>query len=148
MNVIAWSQNLTVDKAAAAGATLVSKEELFRQSDIVTVHLVLSPRSRGIVGAAELALMKPTAYLVNTSRGPLIDESALVEALRQKRIAGVALDVFDVEPLPATHPLRSLDNALATPHIGFVTEETYRIFYGDTVANIDTWLKERAGPAR
>ena len=147
MNVIAWSQNLTAEKAAAGGATLVSKEALFRQADIVSLHLVLSARSRGIVGAHELSLMKPTAYLINTSRGPLIDEAALIEALRQKRIAGAALDVFDVEPLPAGHPFRTFDTVLATPHIGFVTEETYRLFYGDTVANIDGWLQARSRPS-
>jgi phosphoglycerate dehydrogenase-like enzyme len=144
MTVIAWSQNLTAEKAAEGGATLVSKDELFRQADIVTIHLVLSARSRGIVGAHELGLMKPTAYLINSSRGPLIDEAALVEALGKKRIAGAALDVYDTEPLPQNHPLRTLENVLATPHIGFVTEATYRIFYRDTVANIDGWLKERA----
>lgn len=144
MEVIAWSQNLTADKATAGGATLVSKEDLFRRADIVTVHLVLSPRSKGIVGAHELGLMKPTAYLVNSSRGPLVDEAALVDALRRKKIAGAALDVYDTEPLPPNHPLRTLDNVLATPHIGFVTDETYRLFYGDTVKNIDAWLKERA----
>ncbi len=144
MEVIAWSRNLTADKAAAAGALLVSKDDLFRQADLVTIHLVLSPRSRGIVGAHELGLMKPTAYLVNTSRGPLVDEAALVDALRHKRIAGAALDVFDTEPLPSGHPLRTLDNVLATPHVGFVTADTYRLFYRETVANIGGWLRERA----
>jgi phosphoglycerate dehydrogenase-like enzyme len=140
MNVIAWSPNLTQERADAAGARLVSKDELFAQSDIVSVHLVLGKRTRGIVGAAELAQMKPSAWLVNTSRGPLVDEDALVDALRQQQIAGAALDVFSVEPLPAEHPLRSLPNVVATSHVGFVTEETYRIFYGDTVKNIVAWL--------
>jgi phosphoglycerate dehydrogenase-like enzyme len=140
MNVIAWSPNLTQERADAAGVRLVGKDELFAQSDIVSVHLVLGKRTRGIVGAAELAQMKPSAWLVNTSRGPLVDEDALVDALRQNRIAGAALDVFSVEPLPAEHPLRSLPNVVATSHVGFVTEETYRIFYGDTVKNIVAWL--------
>ncbi|HEV8019867.1 MAG TPA: D-2-hydroxyacid dehydrogenase family protein [Candidatus Lustribacter sp.] len=141
MNVIAWSPNLTGEKAEAAGARLVSKDELFRDADILSVHMVLGKRSRGIVGAAELALMKPSAWLVNTSRGPLVDEAALLDALRERRIAGAALDVFDVEPLPADHPLRSLPNVVATSHVGFVTQETYEIFYRDTVRNIVEWLK-------
>jgi phosphoglycerate dehydrogenase-like enzyme len=140
MNVIAWSPNLTPEKAEASGARFVTKEELFAQADIVTVHMVLGKRSRGIVGAAELALMKPTAWLVNTSRGPLVDEDALIEALDHQRIAGAALDVFAVEPLPADHPFRTLPNVVATSHVGFVTLETYEIFYGDTVKNILAWL--------
>ena len=140
MNVIAWSTNLTQENAAEHGGRLVSKEELFREADILTLHLVLSERTRGIVGAAELALMKKTALLVNTSRGPLIDETALVDVLRRKAIGGAALDVFDTEPLPPDHPLRSLPNALVTPHIGFVTEETYRVFYQDSVEAILGWL--------
>jgi phosphoglycerate dehydrogenase-like enzyme len=140
MKVIAWSQNLTQENAEAHGATLVDKETLFRTADIVTLHLVLSRRSRGIVGAAELALMKPTALIVNTSRGPLIDEAALVEALEGRRIAGAALDVFDSEPLPAGHPFRRLDNVLASPHVGFVTKDTYATFYRDTVENILAFL--------
>jgi phosphoglycerate dehydrogenase-like enzyme len=140
MNVIAWSQNLTRESAAEYGALLVAKEELFRIADIVTIHLVLSRRTKGIVGATELGLMKPTAYFVNTSRGPLVDEHALVNALQNRAIAGAALDVFDVEPLPASHPFRSLDRLLVTPHIGFVTNETYKIFYQDTVENIAAWL--------
>jgi phosphoglycerate dehydrogenase-like enzyme len=140
MNAIAWSQNLTAEKAEATGVKLVTKDELFREADIVTIHLVLSPRSRGIVTAHEIGLMKPTAYLINTSRGPLIDETALVDALTHRRIAGAALDVFDTEPLPASHSFRTLDNVLATPHIGFVTRETYEIFYRDTVENILAWL--------
>src|ERR1700686_2503923 len=126
MKVIAWSQNLTEEKASAAGATLVDKQTLFREADIVTVHLVLSSRTKGLIGAPELALMKPTARLVNTSRGPIVDEMALIEALRARTIAGAAVDVFDTEPLPAKHPFRSLANLLATPHIGFVAEDLYR----------------------
>jgi phosphoglycerate dehydrogenase-like enzyme len=140
MEVIAWSQNLTDKKATEAGARRVEKEDLFRQADIVTLHLILSGRSKGIVGKDELALMKPSAWLINTSRGPLIDEAALVETLQEKRIAGAAIDVFDTEPLPTDHPFRSLDNLLATPHVGYVTEDTYKIFYEDTVENLAAWL--------
>ena len=142
MDVIAWSPNLTPERAAAAGARYVTKDELFTLADIVSVNLVLGSRTRGIVGAHELAQMKPTAWLVNTSRGPLIDEAALIEVLQAKRIAGAALDVFATEPLPVTHPLRALANVVATPHVGFVTRETYEIFYGDTVKNIIAWLDE------
>jgi len=144
MTVIAWSQNLTSEIASAAGATLVDKDALFRQADIVTIHLILSRRTSGLVGAAELALMKSTAWLVNTSRGPIVDEAALIEALQARRIAGAALDVFEIEPLPADHPFRSLDNVLATPHIGYVTEELYRTFYGDAAASIAAWLESNA----
>ena len=140
MNVIAWSENLTAEKAAETGARLVTKEELFRQADFVTVHLVLSHRSRGIITEAELRQMKPTAYFINTSRGPLVDEAALVRALQDRTIAGAALDVFDTEPLPAGHPFRGLDNVLVTPHIGYVTADTYRIFYQDTVKVLLEWL--------
>lgn len=142
MQVVAWSQNLTEEKARAAGARLVTKEELFRISDFVTIHLVLSERSKGIVKEAELALMKPTAYLINTSRGPLIDENALINALENKKIAGAALDVFDSEPLPEDHKLRTFNNILATPHIGYVTEYTYKVFYEDTVKAIQNWMNE------
>ena len=144
MTVIAWSQNLTSEIASAAGATLVDKDALFRQADIVTIHLILSRRTSGLVGAAELALMKPTAWLVNTSRGPIVDEAALIEALQARRIAGAALDVFEIEPLPADHRFRRLDNVLATPHIGYVTEELYRTFYGDAAASIAAWLESNA----
>ena len=144
MKVIAWSQNLTEEKASAAGASLVDKQTLFREADVVTVHLVLSKRTRGLIGASELALMKPTARLVNTSRGPIIDEAALIEALQERRIAAAAVDVFDSEPLSAAHPFRKLDNALATPHIGYVTEDLYRTFYGDAAANIAQWLEKNA----
>jgi phosphoglycerate dehydrogenase-like enzyme len=140
MRVTAWSQHLTHETAAQHGARLVGKDELFRDADIVTLHLVLSERTRGIVGERELQLMKPTAFLVNTSRGPLVDEAALIDALQGRRIAGAALDVFAVEPLPASHPLRTLDNVLATPHIGYVTLDTYQTFYGQTVENILAWL--------
>src|SRR6266404_5510480 len=143
MEVIAWSQNLTADKAQACGARLVSKEELFRGADILTIHLVLSERTKGLVGAAELRAMKRSARLVNTSRGPIVDETALIEVLRERRIAGAALDVFDIEPLPADHPFRSLDNVLSTPHIGYVARDLYRIFFGDTVRNITRWLAQR-----
>src|SRR5580700_3740593 len=144
MKVIAWSQNLTEEKASAAGATLVDKQTLFREADVVTVHLVLSSRTRGIVGAPELALMKPTARLINSSRGPIVDQAALIKALQARTIAGAAVDVFDTEPLPADHPFRTLDNLLATPHIGYVTEELYRTFYGDAAASIAAWLDANA----
>src|SRR5271169_5768230 len=147
MKVIAWSQNLTEEKASAAGASLVDKPTLFREADIVTVHLVLSHRTRGLIGAPELALMKPAARLVNTSRGPIVDEAALVEALQARRIAGAAIDVFDVEPLPSDHPFRKLDNILATPHIGYVSEDLYRTFYGDAAANITKWVEANATSA-
>lgn len=140
MQVIAWSPNLTPERAEAAGARYVTKDELFAQADILSVSLVLGSRTRGIVGAHELALMKPTAWLVNTSRGALIDEDALVDALERKAIAGAALDVFATEPLPAMHPLRSLPNVIATSHVGFVTNDTYAIFYRDMVAAITAWL--------
>jgi phosphoglycerate dehydrogenase-like enzyme len=141
MKVIAWSQNLTEAKASAAGATLVDKQTLFREADVVTVHLVLSGRTRGLIGSPEFALMKPNARFVNTSRGPIVDEAALIEALQARRIAGAAVDVFDVEPLPPDHPFRKLDNVLATPHIGYVTEDLYRTFYADAAVNIATWLE-------
>ena len=144
MKIIAWSQNMTPEIAGAAGATMVPKSELFRQADIVTVHLVLSKRTRGLIGAAELEVMKPTARLINTSRGPIVDEAALIAALQSHSIAGAALDVFDQEPLPAGHPFRSLDNVLATPHIRYVGEDLYRTFYHDVVTSISAWLDERA----
>jgi phosphoglycerate dehydrogenase-like enzyme len=143
MEVIAWSQNLTTERAEACGARLVSKEELFRRADILTIHLVLSSRTKGSVGAAELQVMKPSARLINTSRGPIVDEPALIDVLRDRRIAGAALDVFDIEPLPADHPFRSLDNVLATPHLGFVARDLYRTFFGDTVKNITRWLDQQ-----
>jgi phosphoglycerate dehydrogenase-like enzyme len=140
MEVIAWSENLTEERAASVGVRRVDKQTLLRESDFLTIHLVLSPRSAGIVGAAELSEMKNTAWLVNTSRGPLVDEAALVEALGRQAIAGAALDVFDIEPLPAGHPFRTLKNVVATPHVGFVTAKTYAIFFRDTVENLLAWL--------
>jgi len=140
MSVLAWSQNLTAERAAQVGATLVSKDELLSESNIVTIHLVLSQRTSGLLGARELALMKPTSYLVNTSRGPIVNEHALVAALQKKTIAGAALDVFDEEPLPLDHPLRRLENTVITPHVGYVTIETYRIFFDQTVENIRAFL--------
>jgi phosphoglycerate dehydrogenase-like enzyme len=145
MTVIAWSENLTDDRAAAVGAVRVTKEELFLRADILSIHLVLSRRTRSLVGASELALMKPTARLVNTSRGPIVVEAALVEALADGRIAGAAIDVFDQEPLPPDHPFRRMPNVLATPHIGYVSQSLYRRFYQDTVDNIVRWLDEQ-GP--
>ena len=140
MSLVAWSQNLTAERAEEFGASLVTKQELLSSADIVTIHLVLSGRTRGLIGAEELALMKPSAYLVNTSRGPIVDESALIEALNSGAIAGAGLDVFDIEPLPLDHPLRSLPNTVLTPHMGYVTSETYRVFYGDAVENIRAFL--------
>ena len=144
MKVIAWSQNLTAERAAEVGAMLVTKDELFREADVLSIHLVLSGRTRGFVGAAELALMKTTARLVNTSRGPIVVEEDLVAALKHKKIAGAAIDVFDQEPLPLEHPFRSLPNLLATPHIGYVSRGLYARFYQDTVANIARWLDGQA----
>ncbi|MCH6472172.1 D-2-hydroxyacid dehydrogenase family protein [Sinomonas terrae] len=136
MDVVAWSQNLTDERAAEVGVRRVEKDELFATADILTIHLVLSKRSRGIVGPDELALMSPDAILVNTSRGPLVDEAALLDALAHDRLGLAALDVFDVEPLPADHPLRSEPRAILTPHIGYVTQEQYEIFYQDAVEDI------------
>ena len=140
MTVIAWSENLTAEGAAKYGATLVTKDELFARSDIVTIHVQLSARTRGLVGARELSLMKPTAYLVNTARGPIVDEAALVRALEARTIAGAGLDVFDQEPLAADHPLKRLDNTLLMPHAGYVTEEQYRVRYRDTVEDVAAYL--------
>jgi D-3-phosphoglycerate dehydrogenase len=140
MKTIAWSQNLTEEKAKASGAEYVSKEDLFRNSDIVTIHVVLSDRSRGLVGERELALMKKTAYLINTSRGPIVDETALIAATRNNAIAGAGLDVFDVEPLPLDHPLRKMDNVVITPHLGYVSEQNYRKYFPDVVEDIRAWL--------
>lgn len=155
MKVIAWSPNLTASSATAAGATLVDKATLLRESDWLTLHLVLSARSKHIIGAAELACMKSSAWLVNTSRGGLVDEAALIAALADRTIAGAALDVFDAEPLPAAHPFRTLDNVLATPHIGYVTRGTYQVFYEETVENLLAWMDgapirviAQANPAR
>ena len=136
MTVIAWSQNLTARQAAEHGVRAVSKEQLFTESDVLSIHLVLSDRTRGLVGAAELKSMKPTAILVNTSRGPIVDEDALVEVLRERRIGGAAIDVFDTEPLPTEHPLRYLPNTLLTGHVAYVTRELYTTFYRDAVEDI------------
>ncbi|MCB1533927.1 MAG: D-2-hydroxyacid dehydrogenase family protein [Rhodoblastus sp.] len=140
MELVAWSPNMTAETAAAAGATLVDKETLFRTSDVVTLHLVLGDRSRHIVGAREFEQMQKHAVLVNTSRGPLIDEAAMIDAMRARKIACTALDVYDIEPLPADHPLRGLDNVVLSPHQGFVTQDVYTVWYGDTVENIRAWL--------
>ncbi|HUE12502.1 MAG TPA: D-2-hydroxyacid dehydrogenase family protein [Steroidobacteraceae bacterium] len=140
MQVIAWSQNLSSQAAAAVGARRVSKEELLRLADVISIHLVLSSRTRGLIGAAEFALMKPSARLINTSRGPIVVEAALIDALARQQIAGAAVDVFDTEPLPPEHPFRRFDNLLATPHIGYVSRGLYERFYRDTVANIVAWL--------
>src|ERR1700726_1189844 len=144
MKVIAWSQNLRTELASEVSAALVSKDELFREADVVSIHLVLSGRTRGLVGAAELALMKPTARLINTSRGPIVVEADLVAALKGETIAGAAIDVFDQEPLPLDHPFRALPNLLATPHIGYVSRGLYARFYQDTVTNIGRWLDGQA----
>ena len=141
MEVLAWSQNLTAERAAEVGATVVPKDELLARSDIVSIHLVLGERTRGLIGARELGLMKRTAYLVNTSRGPIVDEAALVPALREGTIAGAGLDVFGTEPLPLDHPFRSLPNTVIAPHLGYVTEETYRIFYGHAMEDIQAFLR-------
>src|SRR5712692_4931249 len=140
MSLLAWSQNLTAARAAQYGATLVSKDDLLSRSDVVTIHLVLSARTRGLIGARELGLMQRTAYLINTSRGPIVEEQALIQALQQSTIAGAALDVFDEEPLPLDHPFRRLENTVITPHLGYVTVEGYRIFFGDAVEDIRAFL--------
>jgi phosphoglycerate dehydrogenase-like enzyme len=140
MKVIAWSQNLTPEKAKDAGAEYASKEDLFRNADIATIHLVLSDRSRALIGANELGLMKKSAYLINTSRGPIVEEKALIAALQSKAIAGAGLDVFDVEPLPLDHPYRKMDNVVITPHLGYVSEQNYRKYFPDIVADIRAWL--------
>jgi phosphoglycerate dehydrogenase-like enzyme len=141
MNVIAWSPNLTVERCREVGVGYATKEELFGAADIVTVHMVLSQRSRGLIGQEDLARMKPTSFLVNTARGPIVDEAALLETLQQRKIAGAAIDVFSVEPLPVDHPFRRLDNIVLTPHLGYVTEEGLRAHYGQMVEGIDAWLK-------
>ncbi|HEY2527100.1 MAG TPA: D-2-hydroxyacid dehydrogenase family protein [Xanthobacteraceae bacterium] len=140
MKVIAWSQNLTAEKCQEAGVGYVSKDDLMRQSDFITIHLVLSPRTRGLVGASEFALMKPSAFLINTSRGPIVEETALLAALRDETIAGAGLDVFDVEPLPLNHPLRQLDNVVLTPHLGYVSEQNYRHYFTGVVEDIRAFL--------
>jgi phosphoglycerate dehydrogenase-like enzyme len=140
MHVIAWSPNLTPEACRDAGVGYASKEELLRTADIVTIHVQLGDRSRGLLGEKELALMKPTAYLINTARGPIVDEKALIAVLRDGRIAGAGLDVFDVEPLPVDHPLRKLDNVVLTPHLGYVSVQNYKVYYRDIVANIRAFL--------
>jgi phosphoglycerate dehydrogenase-like enzyme len=141
MSLLAWSQNLTPERAARFGATLVGKDELLSRADVVTVHLVLSDRTRGLIGARELGLMKPSAFLINTSRGPIVEEKALIDALQKGGIAGAGLDVFDEEPLPLDHPLRRLENTVITPHLGYVTVETYKVFYGHAVEDIQAFLR-------
>ncbi|BBY27345.1 D-2-hydroxyacid dehydrogenase family protein [Mycolicibacterium sediminis] len=143
MDVVAWSQNLTPDAAADAGVRYLPRDEFFATADVLTVHLKLSERSRGLIGAPELDAMKPTALLINTSRGPIVDEAALIDALRSGSIAGAGLDVFDTEPLPPGHPLRTLPNVTATPHVGYVADRPYRIFFRDGVAAIAEWLDGR-----
>ncbi|MBX8473060.1 D-2-hydroxyacid dehydrogenase family protein [Pseudomonas sp. RIT778] len=139
MRVIAWSENLTAERAEQVGVTYVSKQQLFEQADVLSVHLVLSDRSRGLVDAQALDWMKPTALLVNTARGPIVDEAALIKALQKQRLGGAALDVFDQEPLPALHPFRTLDNVLATPHVGYVSRQNYELFFSQMIEDIQAW---------
>ena len=140
MNVIAWSPNLTPERCKEVGVGYATKEELFSTADIITIHMVLSDRSRGLVGAADLARMKPTSFIVNSARGPIIDEMALLETLKARKIAGAAVDVFSVEPLPVDHPFRKLDNLVLTPHLGYVTQETFVAHYNQMVEGIDGWF--------
>ena len=140
MKVIAWSQNLTAEKCREAGVDYAAKDDLFRQSDFITVHVVLSQRTRGLIGARELGLMKPSAYLINTSRGPIIDEAALIAALRDSKIAGAGLDVFDIEPLPLDHPFRQMNNVVITPHLGYVSEQNYRRYFAEAIEDIRAFL--------
>jgi phosphoglycerate dehydrogenase-like enzyme len=146
MRVLAWGPTLTPERAGTAGVTYTSLEQLMAESDVVTVHTRLSPLTRGLITARHLALMKPTAFLINTARGPIVDEAALVEVLRQRRIAGAGLDVFDVEPLPPDHPLLGLDNVVLTPHIGYVTREAYEAFFRGVVENIEAFLEGKVPP--
>ena len=143
MNIVGWSQNLTDDRATECGATRVSRDELLAQSDFVTIHLVLSARTRGLIGPDELNRMKSSAYLVNTSRGPIVEEAALIQAIEQGVIAGAGLDVYDTEPLPSAHPYRTLPNVVLTPHIGYVTENSYRMFFSEIVEDIEAWLANK-----
>ncbi|HVC10714.1 MAG TPA: D-2-hydroxyacid dehydrogenase family protein [Burkholderiales bacterium] len=140
MEVAAWSENLTGERALAAGALHLPKDELLATSDVISIHLVLSERTRGLIGAAEFARMKRGAILVNTSRGPIVDQAAMIEALRTGRLGHAALDVYEREPLPQDHPLRTLDNVTLAPHLGYVSADTYRTFYQDAVENIEAWL--------
>ena len=146
MKPIAWSQNLTPEKCAAVGVEYVSKEDLFRRADFVTIHVQLSDRTRGLITAKELGLMKKTAYIINTSRGPIIDEKALIAALNSKSIGGAGLDVYDVEPLPLDHPYRKMDNVVITPHLGYVSQQNYACYFPDIVDDIRQWLD--GNPAR
>jgi phosphoglycerate dehydrogenase-like enzyme len=146
MRVLAWGPTLTAERAAVGGASFVPMETVFRESDVVSLHLRLSDQTRGLITAAHLALMKPTAYLINTARGPLVDEKALVAVLRERRIAGAGLDVYDVEPLPPDHPLLALDNAVLTPHLGYVTEEAYHVFFRQVAENIEAYLSGQMPP--
>ncbi|WP_455807522.1 D-2-hydroxyacid dehydrogenase family protein [Pseudomonas fluorescens] len=139
MRVIAWSENLTAERAEQVGVTYVNKQALFEQADVLSVHLVLSERSRGLVDAQALGWMKPTALLVNTARGPIVDEAALIKALQKQQIAGAALDVFEQEPLPAMHPFRTLDNVLATPHVGYVSRQNYEQFFSQMIEDVQAW---------
>ena len=140
MNVIAWSENLTPERCKEAGVEYVNRDELFRRADFLSIHLQLSERTRGLIGAKELGLMKPSAYLINTSRGPIVEEAALIAALREKRLAGAGLDVFDIEPLTIELPLRQLDNVVLTPHLGYVAEQNYRAFFVGMVDDIRAFL--------
>ncbi len=140
MNIVAWSPNLTPERAAEGNATLVTKDELFQRSDVISVHMVLSDRSRGLIGAHEFALMKPSAFFVNTSRGPITDEAALARALAAKQFAGAAIDTFGEEPLPADSPFRDLDNIILTPHLGYVTQDTYNVYYPEAVEDIRAFI--------
>ena len=140
MDVIAWSENLTTERASEVGVRRVDKQELFQSADFLTIHTILSKRTRGLVGPGDLAAMKPTAYLINTSRGPIVNERALIAVLEGRKIAGAALDVYDQEPLPADHPFRRLGNVVLTPHLGYVTTENYRVFYGDAVEDIRAFV--------
>ena len=140
MRVIAWSQNLTPERCKEFGVEYVRRDDLFRRADFLSVHLQLSQRTRGLIGAQDFGLMKPSAYLINTSRGPIVEEAALIAALREKRIAGAGLDVFDIEPLPIEHPLRKLDNVVLTPHLGYVVEQNYRAFFAGMVDDIRAFL--------
>jgi phosphoglycerate dehydrogenase-like enzyme len=142
MNVIAWSPHLTAERADVAGVTFAkTKEDLLRSSDVVSLHMVLAPSTRHILKAQDLKLMKPTAFLVNTSRGPLVDEAALIDLLKSHKIAGAALDVFDIEPLPQDHELRKLDNVLLSPHIGYIADENYSVFWGQTAENVLAFIQ-------
>jgi phosphoglycerate dehydrogenase-like enzyme len=143
MPVIAWSQNLTPEAAAAVGVRHVEKDQLFAEADILSIHVVLSERTRGLIGARELGLMKPQAWLINTSRGPIVDEPALIEALKAGRLAGAGVDVYGTEPPAPDHPFRSMDNVTLTPHLGYVTRETLHAFYSDTIENVAAWLDGR-----